>query len=428
LGDAHAGGYRLGHLETMRGLAALVVFTHHIIFAFNPLYEDQWSGSPLFVLFNGKAAVVFFFILSGYVLTIGALRTASLRPILHGAIKRWPRLAGPVLLAVLLSWSFWQLGLFRHVEAAQVTGSEWLENFAHGSPPPYDLLTFGSALREGSWGVFLTGKSFYDSVLWTMRIELFGSFMVFGLAAALILLRRRPSLQILLLAAAAPVVHSFSPFFLAFWLGIALAWLDSILEFRTPVALGVTLTAVGLYGLGYDSSIEAYLWIPPGSNVYVHSAAAALLLFAATSCKPIRTCLDVPLGRLLGRYSFSLYLLHLLILMSLGMLTFLLVLELVGLRIAVVISILATIFGTVAASHLLVRFELWWITVVNRAAGTLIQSAITRFAPTRGSREVPCSGIEDQRSVGGEQSLMLEAEVAHKTELEWASTRDASKC
>src|SRR5262249_358719 len=155
----------------------LVVFTHHMIFAFNPPFEEQWSGSPLSILFNGQAAVVFFFVLSGYVLTIGALRTANLQPILLGAIKRWPRLPRAVLLVVLVSWSLWQLGLFRHVEGAQVTGSGWLEHFANGYPPPHEVLTFGSALRQGSWATFLTGEHFYDSVLWTMRVEFFGSFL-----------------------------------------------------------------------------------------------------------------------------------------------------------------------------------------------------------------------------------------------------------
>ena len=92
----------------MRGLAALIVFTYHIALAFKSPVLQQWSGSPLYVLVNADAAITFFFVLSAYVLTIRALQRADLRAILLGAIKRWPRLAGPVLLVVLFSWLLWQ--------------------------------------------------------------------------------------------------------------------------------------------------------------------------------------------------------------------------------------------------------------------------------------------------------------------------------
>src|SRR5262245_45346755 len=110
IGTPPGHGHRLGHLETLRGLAALIVFAYHTTAAFDEpairmgVGGQHWFGSPLFVLVNGGAAILLFFVLSGYVLTIGALRTANLQPILLGAIKRWPRLAGPVLLAVLFSW------------------------------------------------------------------------------------------------------------------------------------------------------------------------------------------------------------------------------------------------------------------------------------------------------------------------------------
>jgi len=184
----------------------------------------------------------------------------------------------------------------------------------------------------------------------------------------LILLRRRWGLQALLLATVAPVLHFFSPFYLAFWAGLALAWLDSIFEFRIPVALGLILSAVGIYGLGYVESVGAYHWLPQVNTVSVHAFAAAVLLFAVTRCELMTRCLDVPLGRLLGRYSFPIYLLHVLILMSLGMLVFLLLFDVTGRGIAMAISILSTVLGTLAVAHLLAKFEQWWIRSVHHAA------------------------------------------------------------
>src|SRR4029450_13705579 len=105
---------------------------------------------------------------------------------------------------------------------------------------------------------------------------------------------------------------------------------------------------------------------------------AALLLFAATRCDWIMRCLDVQLGRLLGRYSFPIYLLHVLILMSLGMMVFLLLFDVMGREIAIAISILTTILGTLVVAHLLTKFERWWIPSVHRAA-LLIQIIISGF-------------------------------------------------
>src|ERR1700728_2842757 len=101
-------------LEALRGLAAIAVLLWHSMLGFFPqwsgIFPDRWppeaalSGQVWYGLIYGTAAVTLFFVLSGFVLTRRFLMNGDQQIILRGAIKRWPRLAGPVLVTVLASW------------------------------------------------------------------------------------------------------------------------------------------------------------------------------------------------------------------------------------------------------------------------------------------------------------------------------------
>src|ERR1039457_6744670 len=121
-------------LEAIRGVAALVVVVWHICFGFFPSSigvfsqsaGQSWQGNPLFVFMNGPAAVARFFVLSGYVLSRRCFESGDNRILLKGAVKRWPRLMGPVLLVVLTSYLLFKLDLYRFEQAGAISGSPWL--------------------------------------------------------------------------------------------------------------------------------------------------------------------------------------------------------------------------------------------------------------------------------------------------------------
>lgn len=64
---------KLAHLEAMRGIAAIIVVGDHLALTFSE--RSIWFAAPWYILINGGAAVLFFFVLSGYVLTLAACRT-----------------------------------------------------------------------------------------------------------------------------------------------------------------------------------------------------------------------------------------------------------------------------------------------------------------------------------------------------------------
>lgn len=89
--------------------------------------------SPVFVAFNGVSAVYLFFVLSSYVLVKRYFQTRKAEDLLLGAVKRLPRLAGPVLVTVLTSCLVFKLDLYFFEDAAAVTRSEWLSTFGNAS-------------------------------------------------------------------------------------------------------------------------------------------------------------------------------------------------------------------------------------------------------------------------------------------------------
>src|ERR1700709_427635 len=125
--------------EALRGIAAVVVLIHHFMLGFTPrlhglLYPDQplsLMGTPAFAFINGSAAVVIFFVLSGFVLTIRLFDRPNFKMAMVAAAKRWPRLAGTVIAANLIAGSFIGFGLFDNVHVAALVPSIWLGWFYH---------------------------------------------------------------------------------------------------------------------------------------------------------------------------------------------------------------------------------------------------------------------------------------------------------
>ena len=83
---------RLTELDALRGIAALLVLAHHALQLLPRVDHPDIPGvgflrytltelTPLRILETGRGAVLFFFVLSGYVLTRALLRNGSPGPV-----------------------------------------------------------------------------------------------------------------------------------------------------------------------------------------------------------------------------------------------------------------------------------------------------------------------------------------------------------
>ena len=168
-------------------------------------------GSVGFASIDGPAAVMLFFVLSGFVLPLGFFRggnTDSCGARCHQTMVA-PRLPRPARGAVLLSAVPLRPLLASRGGTVQPSPRGSVRSEAHIRAQEFRPSLTG-ALLEGSLFAFLREPDMYDPVLWTMHHEFIGSFVTFFLA--ILLWRARPMAAIWLLTTAAVVVHFTDPY------------------------------------------------------------------------------------------------------------------------------------------------------------------------------------------------------------------------
>lgn len=313
---------RLLPLEALRGMAAMLVVMHHFFLGYMPallmftppsglrgLLPD--SGTPLFVFVNGKAMVIIFFVLSGYVLALKGLRPNPGRVLADAAIKRWFRFAPVVLLALLFSYSLFALHLYRYDDAGVLNGSLWLHNF--GDQPQNYVPHFSAILYEALAGCFLSGESRFDPVLWTMQIEFFGSMIVFMLASLLPQARR--GWLWLALALMAVLLYNEGQYFIPFLLGVLGAGFP-LAQLRLNRIAAFLLVGIGMYFCGYYHPQGWYGWLSFATlpelklRILLYTLGGFLLLLAFTTQNAVSRRFQGRASQVLGILSFPLYLLH----------------------------------------------------------------------------------------------------------------------
>lgn len=373
-------------LEAVRGVAALVVVVWHIGSGFFPSSIGNWQGSPIFVFMNGPAAVALFFVLSGYVLTRRYFELGDNRILLKGAVKRWPRLMGPVLLVVLASYLLFKLDLYQFEQAGAASGSPWLIKFAsaYDNKPP---ILLWDALRQGAFLTFFRGDSYYDSSIWTMHPEFIGSFIAFGLAPILFEGRKSSLLLTIGLISIATVLARHANLYAnlaSFPIGVGLAvLLPRGMTIPRSLAYPALLTA--LYFLGFSGSATG-IYAPFHPFLARHSSdiqivGAAIVIAVIETFPPVRKVLSGRISQFLGDLSFPIYLVHVLVICSIG--------SAIYLWAGAFPAAFAAFIFSIVASLPLVAFSHWWLKHVNAATVLIIreQSVRPQSVPSASDRQ-----------------------------------------
>lgn len=320
---------RLRFLDGLRGWAALSVVIYHFLFAFLPyisnlsgpnrgLGESFVHGSWLYACISGGYAVTIFFTLSGVVLSSAYFRRGQTEQVQASAIKRYVRLGVPAGVSALAAYVFMKLGLFSNAPAANMSGSSWWGSFWAFPAEWYD------AIAHGFFGVYMhgAGSDTYNPVMWTMQVELWGSFLVYLILLAFGAYRRRWVFYILL-AALLWQTH-----YVCFVAGVAIAdWYFGGHHERLPrLARRLAWPLLLMLGIGLGATPDGpvsqtmYAWIEhmPFERKYLqtflYAAAAAATLLAVMLSPALQWLLTRRLSVFLGRISFSLYLTHFIVL------------------------------------------------------------------------------------------------------------------
>ncbi len=308
---------RILALDGLRGIAAMVVVVFHFLCLMHPAIvpdmhdSPPWvSDSPVAVLWNGPFAVSVFFVLSGFVIAGSADRRQ--RRFVTNVVSRYIRLAIPATASTIFAWAI--LSSFpdatTELQKALSEPSRWLAYTYQN-----DIPALSTALYEGLIKSFLQGKSDFNNVLWTLRIELIGSIGVYAIYALLAKPRRVVALS---LAGIALIVLD-RPVYIAFVLGALLYETHARRLFETHghtaplIALGVGVV-FGAAGRGLSErlglpDVPSILAIDNKGGL-VPIVAAALITYAALTLSAFRRILGTKIPQELGRLSFAIYLVH----------------------------------------------------------------------------------------------------------------------
>jgi peptidoglycan/LPS O-acetylase OafA/YrhL len=315
-------------LEGLRGIASLVVFFWHFTLAFYPGLTGYFDptrgliGSPFFFILNGKAAVTFFFTLSGFVLTYRFFCDRNSEYIISAALKRYFRLSGPIFITVMLSFLLWKLDFYYYRDAGTITNSPWLSNFGISPFLGESHYSFINACKEGLFLCLLRGDSYFNSNLWIMHLELIGSFISF--ATALILVKTSKRSSFVLISLFALFFHFYVPYYTCFVLGTLLAFQFSRKSLSLGIVPTVAFTAVAMFLFSFILPRGFYAYWDPGIRVlparilaiYANTLASVLAIIVVLGNKTLYAILDSTNSNFLGRISFPLYLVHPLIFFS----------------------------------------------------------------------------------------------------------------
>lgn len=366
---------KITYLDGLRGIAAVNVMIMHFFVVLTPAmvysnqtpshfgnFESVFSSTPLGLIGAGNFSVCIFFVLSGFVLTQKYFRTAESSIIISGAVRRYLRLAVPVLGAVILSFLLSSAGLFRYyAETVLVTSGNNPANYwmSYWTFTP-DII---DAVKQALWESFFTGSDlYYNPVLWTMTIEFYGSMLVFAMSLLFGLRRNRWTFYL-----AAAVVF-FNSYYLAFLIGMALA--DVSTNKMPGLNTGnkkilLTLLCVGLFLGSYpvsnpivNSSLYAFLnnGLFKNPKMIYHILGAGMIMYVLLHSERLQKVFSSPVPAFLGKISYSLYLVHFLVISSLTCALFLALYPIMPYGAAVIAACLLSLLLIIPVSYLFYKY------------------------------------------------------------------------
>jgi len=312
---------RLPQLDALRGLAALSVFLWH---AFGmmpqmPKLLQHIQFTPLRFFYDGEAAVLLFFVLSGFVLNLKYVSSQKNPPHWVSAfiIRRIFRIYPAFLVAVILGLL---LKEFVYDASAMAPFSDWFSKFWKNSLVPTEFMRMLTLVGPNIQSDQLDPPMW--SLVYEMRISLFFPLIIFMTNR-----RRRLAGDMCLMAVAYAVC-----FFLCrkgsfiylphFMLGAMCAkhfdTLRSVLSKMNRLKKAVWL-AIAL--LLYEAASMGPAWSSTAFHVnyityqIIGFGAAGLILGCASFVK-IETLLSRGIFQFIGRTSYSFYLVHFMLLFA----------------------------------------------------------------------------------------------------------------
>jgi peptidoglycan/LPS O-acetylase OafA/YrhL len=302
--NPHSASGRVTQLDAIRGIAAVTVVCHHW-WAISQFHAPLWIFRPLFL---GREAVILFFVLSGYVLSLPIWSGRQL-PYPQYLIRRVFRIYIPFVFALALSALGCKIFYGTHLPLTSFYETTW-----------QTPLTANLFARE----LLMPPNSVLNGAIWSLRYEMEVSILFPFLCALLLRIGRYGWLLLCIVLRLADwsLVHGylggpnlaainlarFFYFSIFFIIGATLArertTLASLISRIPKPALWVFfLMALALY----CNTMFAYTSVPT-SDFFTMLGSAAVIVFVQDP--RLTLGLNSAIPQYLGRISYSMYLVH----------------------------------------------------------------------------------------------------------------------
>jgi peptidoglycan/LPS O-acetylase OafA/YrhL len=379
---------RLSFLDGIRGWGSFLVLLFHFIVCFLDLLAPELNFNPytdfsnknywhigygIFFRFftDGRLAVLVFFVLSGYALSVSHFNLQK-KTLALAAASRYFRLMIPILFTTLFAYGLLKAGLFFNLEAAATSEkySLWLGSFYKFDPNLKRVLVFSL------YDVFFRyqTETTYNSSLWTMSIELVGSFLIYGFLA---LFRRSDAVQWKIVMLIAVALFEAAPLYACFVLGYVIAELNRTFEPRRQSILLEIFLLIVFLSVSVISTSSQFR----GDDRVTCLIATSLVTSASFSSR-LRAIFSSKLSTFLGRISFPLYLIQIPVICSWS--SYLLIkLPLLGVssRVATGTNLLTTVLVCLVLSVLFLPIEKFSIYASRRIGRLLLTYTETSSSP-----------------------------------------------
>lgn len=298
-------------IDGLRGIFSVIVLLFHVFFIF---FEKWMPGFLNFgIFFNGLIAVDIFFVLSGFSLSVAyfrALKTETKNPdqiIQRMFAARYFRLAIPCFCACLIMWAIKSAGLNYFAELPGGFEPEWW-SWAYRKS---DSNLF-DAVRFSFYDIFIPAPfipiapyngPYLITNLWTMMIEFIGSIILFGFVLVMKINTNR-LLANFIIAGVLTIANSYFAFFFS---GMVVADIFlSINEHKIQKWLQVIICIV--------VSLQFFLGCP--HKFYLEVIFSSFLVLLVSLSSWTKDFFGSGPFRYLGSISFSLYLTHMLVVVT----------------------------------------------------------------------------------------------------------------
>jgi peptidoglycan/LPS O-acetylase OafA/YrhL len=350
---------RVDFLDGIRGWASFAVLLSHILMCFLVLttpflrydrerltadissnnYLDIICGIFIKFITDGRLAVLIFFVLSGYALSVGQLNLEK-RNLALATASRYFRLMIPILVTSLIAYALLRLNLMFNLEVATTheKSFEWLGSFYK-----FDA-SLKDAIKFSFYDVFFKydGDKTYNPSLWTMPIEIIGSFMIY---AYLGIFRAEENINWKVILPSTMALFIFRPLYSCFLIGYVIAEINKKYDGDYLFSILKTKKVEILFLLIFF--ISATLSTLFRDNDYVTCLFATFIVISVSFSKNLKSFCSNGLSNYLGRISFPLYLIQIPIICSLSSFLYL---KLPTFGFDIVTSNLINLFSTIVIS------------------------------------------------------------------------------